>query len=359
MFQLQFENQIFRKPNDFLFHSENEVLQQALSFCRDWMEGKEKFIQKTSGSTGAPKEIEITRDQLLTSAQATGAFFEIGSMDRLLACLHPNYIAGKMMLVRAMVWDCPLILVEPKSDPLQDIPDNLIPQFVAMVPLQVENSLSNPSSRRKLQEIKHVLIGGAPSSVLLQQQLAEHKIQAWQSFGMTETVSHIALAKINGRTLWYHPLPGVQIGQDDREALWIKSPMSGNLRIQTNDRVSINSSGSFRWLGRVDFVVNSGGIKIFPEVLEAQIESTVNDLFPEKRFILGGLPDSILGEKLVLLIESKDQNQQRAKILLDQLRTILSRYESPRDVIFVKQFDETASGKINRIKTLAHASLDH
>ncbi|TFV94245.1 acyl-CoA synthetase [Algoriphagus kandeliae] len=359
MFQLHFENQIFRTPEDFRSSSDNEVLQQALSFCRDWMEGIETFIQKTSGSTGVPKEIEITRKQMIASAQATGDFFQIKSSDLLLACLHPNYIAGKMMLVRAIIWDAPLILVEPSSDPLQRIPNTIHPDFVAMVPLQVENSLKNQDSKRKLQQIKHILIGGAPCSAQLQKQLAENEIQAWQSFGMTETVSHIALAKITGAPLWYHPLPGVKIGQDERETLWIESPMSRNQRIQTNDRITFNSSGNFQWLGRVDFVVNSGGIKLFPEVLEQQIEVEMDNFFPGKRYFLGGIPDPTLGEKLVLLIESSEKDRQKAEILLRQLTSKISRYERPREVVFLTHFEETSSGKINRIKTLAHASLDH
>ncbi|MCS5489955.1 AMP-binding protein [Algoriphagus limi] len=359
MFQIHFENQIFRTLEDFSVSSENEVLKQALSFCREWMEGKETFLQKTSGSTGTPKEIEITRAQMIASAKATGEFFKINSSDFLLACLNPNYIAGKMMLVRAMVWDCPIQLVEPSSDPLQDLSENRLPDFVAMVPLQVQNSLKNPESKQKLQQIKNILIGGAPCSLQLQQELSENRINAWQSFGMTETVSHIALAKITGSALWYHPLPGVRIGQDEREALWIESPMSGNQRIQTNDRIAFNSSGNFQWLGRVDFVVNSGGIKLFPEAIEPQIEKEVNKLFPEKRFFLGGISDPVLGQKLILLIESPEKDLEKVKILLEQLKPKISRYERPREVIFLNQFEETSSGKINRFKTLAHVSLDH
>ncbi|NVJ85299.1 MAG: AMP-binding protein [Algoriphagus sp.] len=358
MFQLHFENQIFRTPDDFQTSSENEVLKQALLFCRDWIVGKEKFIQKTSGSTGTPKEIQITRSQLLASAKATAAFFQIEKSDLLLACLHPNYIAGKMMLVRAMVWDAAVILVEPTSDPLANLAENLLPDFVAMVPLQVETCLNNPKSKQKLQQIKHVLIGGAPSSLRLQRQLSENHINAWQSFGMTETVSHIALAKITGEALWYQPLPGVQIGQDDRETLWIESPMSGNQRIQTNDKVIINSSRYFRWLGRVDFVVNSGGVKLFPESLEPQIEESIDRLFPGKRFFLGGIPDQMLGQELVLLIESNEKDSNRAKNLLHELETILPKFERPRKIHFLDHFEETSSGKINRIKTLAHVTLD-
>ena len=359
MFQLHFENQIFRTLENFRVSSENEVLNQALSFCREWMEGKEGFIQKTSGSTGTPKEIEITRGQMIASAKATGEFFHINDSDFLLACLHPNYIAGKMMLVRAMVWDCPIQLLDPSSDPFQYLSENNLPYFVAMGPLQVENSLKNPESKQKLQQIKNILIGGAPCSLQLQRELSENRINAWQSFGMTETVSHIALAKITGSPLWYHPLPRVKIGQDIREALWIESPMSGKHRIQTNDRVTINSSGSFLWLGRVDFVVNSGGIKLFPEAIEPQIEVEVNKLFPDKRFFLGGISDPVLGQKLVLLIESPEKDIEKAKILLEQLKPKISHYERPREVIFLNQFEETSNGKINRIKTLAHVSLDH
>lgn len=183
------------------------------------------------------------------------------------------------MLVRAMVWDCPIWLIEPKSNPFSDLDNDISPDFVAMVPLQVETCLGDPKALIKLKKISHLIIGGAPLSQSLKSQLIENKISAWQTYGMTETVSHIALAKIDKGELEYQTLPNVEIGQDSRGTIWIKSPMSGPEQIQTNDLVELTSETSFKWQGRVDFVINSGGVKFHPELLEKQSEVIIDAFF--------------------------------------------------------------------------------
>jgi O-succinylbenzoic acid--CoA ligase len=194
-----------------------EFAQEAFTFCKDWLDGKDHFVQATSGSTGVPKLQEITRQQLMASATATGAFFGVNSEFKLLCCLNPAYIAGKMMLVRAMIWDCEITLVEPNANPLASQEESF--DLVAMVPLQIETSLSSPSSLEKLKAIQTVLIGGAPLSDSLQMALSKEGIAAWQTFGMTETVSHIALAPIGTGELIYEALPGVEIGISENQCL--------------------------------------------------------------------------------------------------------------------------------------------
>ena len=353
MFQLHFRNQIFQSRED--FEREETTLppfaKAAFSFCEAWISGKNNFQQQTSGSTGSPKTIEISRLQMTQSAEATGAFFKTGSETKLLCCLNPEYIAGKMMLVRAMVWDCPIWLVEMKSNPFSDLADDILPDFVAMVPLQVEACIDDPQALSKLKKVSHLIIGGAPSSQKLKNKLIETQLSAWQTYGMTETVSHIALAKIEKAELKYQTLPGVKIGQDSRGAIWVKSPMSGPEKIQTNDLVELTSETSFKWLGRVDFVINSGGVKLHPELLEQQSEAIMEVFFPRCRYFFFGEKDEKLGEKLVLLIEKSEPDEELAKLLQSKLEAELGKYQAPKSIYFLPSFLQTESGKINRQKT--------
>lgn len=346
MFQLHFGNQVFSEKADFELDVSTfpDYFQAASSLCRAWLSGENTFIQRTSGSTGTPKNIEISREQMQASALATGAFFNSNSETKLLCCLSPEYIAGKMMLVRAMVWDCPIWLVEPNGISLDAI--GFAPDFVAMVPLQVEKALRNPQSLATLRGVKHLIIGGASISKKLKSELVVNSIEAWQSYGMTETVSHIALAKITQGDLLYQTLPGVEIGQDGRGALWVKSPMSGTEKIQTNDLIELKSDTSFYWLGRADFVVNSGGIKLHPELLAQKAEATIQNLFPDSRFFFFGEQDEKLGERLVLILESS-KNTRKSALLLKQLASVLSQYEVPKNLYFRDTFITTDSGKVN------------
>ncbi|GAA0880990.1 AMP-binding protein [Algoriphagus jejuensis] len=347
MFQLHIGNQNFSKITDFGLDISafSEMEKAALVFCKGWLSGQKQFLQQTSGSTGVPKRIELTREQMQASAEATGAFFNSNPTTRLLCCLNPEYIAGKMMLVRAMVWDCPIWLVEPAGNPLERL--DFVPDFVAMVPLQVEKTLESTDSLSTLKRVGSLIIGGAQLSESLKSQLTKHNIQAWQTYGMTETVSHIALAKIEKDELRYETLPGVLIGQDKRGALWVKSAMSGAKKVQTNDLVELLSDDAFQWLGRVDFTVNSGGIKLHPELLEQKSEAAIHANFPSSRFFFFGEKDEKLGERLVLVLEGTAKKEQ-TQLLLKQLQAVLSPYEVPKKIYFSDAFIETPNGKINR-----------
>jgi O-succinylbenzoic acid--CoA ligase len=347
MFQLRYQTHHLSSTQSALPDMEElpEFAREAFSFCKDWLAGKDRFVQATSGSTGTPKLLEITRQQLEASATATGAFIGVNSEFKLLCCLNPAYIAGKMMLVRALVWDCEIILVEPNSDPLatQEEPVDL----VAMVPLQVETSLSSPSSIEKLKAIQTVLIGGAPLSDSLHTALSKEGIAAWQTFGMTETVSHIALAPIRTGELIYEALPGVEIGVSENQCLWIQSPMSGSEKIQTNDVIELRSKNTFVWLGRADFVVNSGGIKLFPEQLEKKINAWMTERYPGVSYFFFGEEDARLGERLVLYVEGK-ASQFHLEALDKGMKKILGKYEVPKKINLLSRFTYTETGKINR-----------
>ena len=350
MFQLHFENQIYANTEDFKVNQVGlpDFAREAFSFCKEWLAGESAFSQSTSGSTGAPKKISISRKQMEASARGTRDFFNIDTNHTLFCCLNPAYIAGKMMLVRAMVWGCKIHLAEPISNPIKDFEGGL--DFVAMVPLQVQACLDSKKSLKKLQTIKSLIIGGASISSKLKIALVENGIHAWQTFGMTETVSHIALAKIGKGELIYQTLPGVEIGQDYRGAIWIKSEMSGASRIQTNDLVDLHSATSFIWLGRADFVVNSGGIKLYPELIEQKVEGIIEEIFIGVSFFFFWEKDEKFGEMLVLILETQESSS-RIKILKERLSDVLEKFELPKKIYFIPKFVRTPNGKINRTKT--------
>jgi O-succinylbenzoic acid--CoA ligase len=241
-------------------------------------------------------------------------------------------------------------LVEPSANPLLGLEEQFT--FVALVPLQVEAGLAEEKSRKLLQSIPHVLIGGAALPHKIQQGLVQQGIRAWQSFGMTETVSHIALAAIEEGELVYQALPGVAIGINEQDCLWIQSPMSGSEKIQTNDTIELRSKNTFAWIGRTDFVVNSGGIKLFPEQLERRIAPLLEETCPGCAYFLYGEKDSRLGEHLVLYVEGTgEENKQLA--LEAGLKQILGKYEVPKKIYFKAAFAYTPTRKINRHTTAA------
>ncbi|UCS95634.1 AMP-binding protein [Echinicola marina] len=326
--------------------------QESLTFCRQWLNGREKFELQTSGSTGKPKKIMVSRQQMESSAKATGDFFKISKNKHLLCCLNTGMIAGKMMLVRAMQWNCNLTLIEPKSNPLEDFVDQNDLDFVAMVPSQVETSLISPKTTKALQNIKHLIIGGAPISEELKTRIAKLEIQAYQTYGMTETVSHIALAPIlPASKLTYHTLPGVQISQDKEGKLIIKAPMALT-ELHTNDLVEILNEQQFIWKGRADFTINSGGIKLQPEEIEKKLSLIIGKKLPATRYFIAGAPHPKWGEQVILVVESQRPNTDFLKEFSQSIKSTLGSYENPKTIYFVDNFIETASGKINRIKSL-------
>jgi O-succinylbenzoic acid--CoA ligase len=355
MFQLQIGSESFQKITDFPLELGNytEFQQVAIQFCREWLSGNDFFDQQSSGSTGIPKINQITRQQMYESALATGAFFKANTDSQLLCCLNPAYIAGKMMLVRAMVWNSSVRLITPSSNPLIEISPDQIPSFVALAPYQVQTILEHQESLQKLKRISNIIIGGAPLSDLVKKTLISQKIKAFQTYGMTETVSHIALAPIEQGEITYQTLQNVEIGQDHRGALWTRSPMTCGKKIQTNDLIELLEDGRFRWLGRVDFVINSGGIKIHPELLEHKTEKLIFKHFGNVSYFFYGLEDLKLGQKLVLLIETNSQSLELLDGLNSDFKNKLEWYEVPKKIYLIPRFEQTPSGKIDRIKTTA------
>ncbi|OOB83698.1 AMP-binding protein [Flavobacterium columnare] len=301
------------------------------AFILEWLDTSPYVNVQTSGTTGIAKQITLKKRAMIYSAQSTGAFFGLNPGSKALCCLPVNYIAGKMMLVRAMVLGWDLTIVEPTSSPLRNL--HGMYDFIAMVPLQIEQSLD------KLPKIRIVLIGGAKVNSVLTEKLVQNSINAYESYSMTETITHIALKKIGTKS--FKLLPGVVINQDDRGCLVINAPNIDAERLVTNDLIDLVSESEFIWKGRVDHVVNSGGIKLFPEQIEAKLTHKI-----QQRFFVYGLPDERLGEKLVLVIEG-----QNYKIDPSNFKE-LGLYETPKQVIFIPKFEETETGKIKRKETM-------
>jgi o-succinylbenzoate---CoA ligase len=332
--------------------SQSEFESETFSFIRDWLQGAGLFKLQTSGSTGVPKEITLTRDQLQKSAQRTIQALDLNQNDTAFICLDTKYIAGKMMLVRAMQGNLKIYAVEPASNPLLKLSIHTAISFAAFVPLQLQEMLKHADGVQKLNQLKSIIIGGAAVSASLHQELRKLSVPVFASYGMTETVSHIALQRLNGE----HPsdhfsvLPGIEIATDDRGCLVIQMPEFQE-EIVTNDLVELVSPGNFKWLGRFDHVINSGGFKISPEKIEKQIDHIFEQRKVNRSFFVYGIPDSRLGQKLTLLIEGFPISG--GKKILSQLQQQLHPYEVPRQIFHIREFIRTETGKINRAKTAA------
>ena len=319
---------------------EGEPFEVAIgNFLLDWTSSKSTLEVFTSGSTGKPKKIELLKEHMVNSALATGEYFQLKPNQTALLCLPCSGIAGKMMLVRAMVLGLHLDYVEPSSTPL--LHSTKAYDFVAMVPLQVQNTLKG------LPKIKTLIIGGAPVDSDLRKQLSKLSTHAFETYGMTETITHIAVKKIGTDSEHYfETLPNVHIAMDDRECLVINAPKISNTKIVTNDLVELVSETQFKWLGRFDSIINSGGIKLVPEQIEEKMAPIINS-----RFFVAGVPDESLGQKLVLVIEKSQVDAQELLLQIKKLKSI-HKYEVPKKIYAVEPFIETKSGKVHRKKIM-------
>ncbi len=322
--------------------------QKVVDFCQKWIAGKDKFIIKTSGSTGEPKPIVLTRKQMISSAKITGETFNLKVGDRALVCLNVEYIAGIMMLVRGMELGLKLTVVKPSGNPLKNL-EYAVFDFIAFVPLQLQNLLEDEKNLEILNKTKAIIVGGAAVNEVLENELQILKTSVYGTYGMTETVSHIAIKRLNGanRNDNFQVLDGIKIGVDDRNCLNIIAEVSNNKLIQTNDIVEIINRKEFKLIGRFDNIINSGGVKIQLEKVEKLIENEIKILNP-KRYFAYGIPDEKLGQKLVLFIEGEQQEEEKINDFFANIKPNLSKYEIPKQIFFLKKFIETPTGKLDK-----------
>jgi O-succinylbenzoic acid--CoA ligase len=312
------------------------------NFLLEWFSSSETIEVLTSGSTGTPKVIHREKKHVQESAMMTGDFFSFTPSQSALLCLPAQYIGGKMMLVRAIEWELELDYIAPKT--ALDIPDKTY-HFSAMTPQQIAGSIQNISN------IKTIIIGGAPINSVLEKRLIPLPTHLYATYGMTETVSHIALRKLtkNGNET-YTALPKVSFSTDSNSCLIISAPTLLEHPITTTDIVKLIDTTSFNWIGRSDFIINSGGLKISPEKLEA----ATSHLFSSAYFFFGK-PDEKWGHKVILLVEGIPYNTDR---LHTELASVLSSYQVPKEIIFIPKFIRTVNGKLNRIASASSQTKD-
>lgn len=314
------------------FIKEGEAYEKPLGiFILDWFDAKPYLEMNTSGSTGAPKNIRVHKQAMVNSALATGDFFDLQPGQKVLHCLPTDYVAGKMMFVRAFILGLDMEFVAPSSHPLEGVKGTFY--FCGMVPLQAKNSLND------LGRIKKLIIGGAKVNKSLEQELVKVPSQIYETYGMTETITHIAAKRV-GETA-FSVLPNVKVTQDDRHCLVIDAHKISGEKIVTNDLAELISDTQFVWKGRFDNVINSGGIKLIPEQIEEKLASSISNCY----FVYGQI-DELLGEKLVLYVEGESMP------IDESIFDVLDKYEKPKEIVFIPEFKRTATGKVIRDQSI-------
>lgn len=309
------------------------------SFIVEFLGDEDYIIQKSSGTTGQVKEHKLLKASMIESAKLTAQVLGLKFSQKALLCLSADYIAGKMMIVRAMVSGLNLFWEEPSSMPLLSKYGKI--HFCSMVPLQVFNSFSNYEF---FKNIDTLLIGGTAIRSELKAMFRDVNNQTYETYGMAETCSHIALRKISGSNpdKYFETLPGITVDTDERGCLLVKAPyLEGG--VQTNDVVELVDEEHFLWKGRFDNLINTGGIKIKPEELEAEISKVL-----EMDFAIIGIPDKKLGQKIALVIESdKPLNEKELqKVLAEELES----HQMPKNFFYINELPRNSAYKIERVK---------
>ena len=322
-------------------------------FLAQWNDTSDVIEVHTSGSTGKPKRLLVEKRRMVNSARITCDFLGLKEGDSALLCMPLDYIAGKMVVVRSLVSHLHLISVMPSSHPLKDVTQPI--DFAAMVPLQVYSSLQEPAERERLMSIRHLIIGGGAIDDSLESQLQQFPNAVWSTYGMTETLSHIALRRISGEnsSLWYSPLDGVDVSLSSDSCLEIYAPQVNPEKLHTNDiaelRTLPDGSKEFRILGRKDNVIDSGGIKIQAEEVERLLRPHLSC-----GFMITKVSDARLGEAVTLLVESDDVDN-----ILAVCKHVLPRHWVPRHIFPESHIPITETGKPARAAAEALAKKRH
>lgn len=317
-------------PNNII--CEAELKSELETFLSIWF-SKELIIDVyTSGSTGKPQQIQLLKSGVQLSAQNTIQYFGLNESTKALLCLPLSTIGGKMMVIRALECKMNLSVQKPTLNPLNNM--NQTYDFVAVTPMQLNNMLNDFLS--KLKNISTILVGGAPIHAELENRLKKERISVFHSYGMTETASHVALRRVgfNGEK-YYKALPGISFETSVSGNLIVHYPKLLEYPIETTDQVKLIDKHTFEWVGRADFVINSGGVKMHPEEIESKITEQIGN-----PFFITGIPDEVLGERVVLVIETLNH-----KVSFDF--EFLGK-EKPREVFFVERLVYTKVGKLDR-----------
>lgn len=335
---------------DFLKEATTEWEKSLWIFMADWFNPKIKTLSvKTSGSTGKPKTILHSKEFMRNSAQLTFEALGLAKTKSALLCLPASKISGMMMLVRAFEKGMILECVEPNANPLLKLDASMKIDFAAFTPMQFSKTISSRKAYDKARKIKTVILGGEGISDELLATIKGMKNNVYATFGMTETISHIALKKLNGKNAdkYFRVLPYVRISVNKENCLVVNAPKLGVKNLVTKDVVKIVSITQFEWLGRIDNVINSGGLKIYPEEIESVLRNKIN-----APFFIAGIKDTLTGEKPCLVLEKKSISKNK----IEELKTALSALDKksrPKEIWLVPDFVKTTNGKLKRKETMA------
>ncbi len=314
------------------------------NFILEWINDSDTIEAYTSGSTGKPKSIWLKKNHMVASAQKTIEFFNLKEYHSALLCLPAKYIAGKMMIVRAFVGGFNLLLQEPDGKPLRDFREQI--DFAALIPLQISNSVNELISGNI---VRNVIIGGGVISKELTNQIKDGKTACYETYGMTETVSHVAIRCL-GDDL-FTAMPNVSFDLDKRDCLIVNAEDVVDCLIVTNDIVELVSEKSFRWLGRYDNIINTGGVKVVPEEIEGKLSSILS-----QEFYISSVSNKKLGEEVVLVLK-KPFNNKLSDVL--SVFKVLNKYERPRKIYLVNDFPFSENNKIKRAQLQKNVSSAH
>ena len=306
-------------------------------FIKEWRNGDTALQVRTSGSTGIPKCISLPKEFMRKSALRTASFFHLDKFSRLHSCISPDFIGGKMMAVRAELIGCCLSWEKPSNRPLEAFPKDETIDLLAVVPSQMSYIATHSEN---LPNIRNIIVGGGPISDMLRRKIIESHLMAFETYGMTETASHIALRKIDGILSPFKVFDGISLSLDERGCLVIA--FDTGERIATNDMVKLLSHGEFMVLGRYDDVIITGGRKVHPIDVENRIAKIIN--IP---FMVAALSDEKWGEKVVLVVEGRMKDEEKERVL-NQMRSLLGAYEVPKEIISVEALPRTGNGKLKR-----------
>lgn len=326
-------------------------------FIGQWRDASPTVEVHTSGSTGAPKLLRVEKSRMLASARATCDFLGLKPGDVALLCMSVDYIAGKMMVVRSLERQLRLVTIPPSSHPLAspELDEETLRRidFAAMVPMQVHESLQVPRERELLGKIRHIIIGGGPLDPALEQELRCFDNAIWHSYGMTETLSHIALRRVSGSdaTPWFTPLPGISLTTNEENCLVIDAPHLCSQVLTTHDVVELEQDTQrFKVLGRIDNIINTGGVKIQMEQVEQALSSYIH-----RPFIISKCPDAKFGEIVVMLLQGTSTDVAEVEAVC---RQHLPKYTCPKRIITVDAIPLTPTGKPARQQAAHLAQQD-
>ena len=316
-------------------HSSNDLIESLkdntdyYNFLTSWFDENDFILVKTSGSTATPKEIKLKKIDLISSSKLTAEYFNLKPGDKVINCLPVEYIAGKMMLVRSLVLGLDLYLFPVNSSPIKQIQKNY--DLIAFTPMQLENSILF------IDRIKNVLVGGSAVNENLKQKILNINTNVYETYGMTETITHIAVRNLTKGENEFTTLPGIEIGKRDN-CLFIKPNHLSIEMVQTNDIVQFTNKNKFLLIGRRDFIIISGGVKLNPEAIEKKLAKYIS-----ADFVISSIDNSKFGEVVALVFKKNIPDN------YNKAFTHLSKYEIPKEVLVIENFPEN-NGKINRVK---------